>query len=159
MARRADRDNQPELIDSLSKQIIDLLQIDGRRSYAAIAEETGLSEAAVRQRVRKLIETHVMQIVAVVNPLALGLARMAMIGIKADGDLREVAAELALIEQVDYVVVCAGSFDILVELMCKGDEHLLSLVNDAIRVIPGVRSAEIIPYLRIVKESYSTTLR
>jgi Lrp/AsnC family transcriptional regulator, regulator for asnA, asnC and gidA len=159
MARRAERDSPLELVDDLSKRIIAQLQRDGRRSYAAIAHETGLSEAAVRQRVRKLVESRVMQIVAVVNPLALGLARMAMIGIKADGDLREVAAELALIEQVDYVVLCAGSFDILVELLCEDNEHLLSLVNDRIRVIPGVRSAEIFPYLRIVKESYQTIVR
>jgi Lrp/AsnC family transcriptional regulator for asnA, asnC and gidA len=106
-----------------------------------------------------MIDTHVMQIVAVVNPLALGLARMALIGIKAEGDLREVAANLALIDQVDYVVLCAGSFDILVELLCESDEHLLSLVNDSIRVVPGVRSAEMFPYLRIVKESYGSGMR
>lgn len=159
MARRGERDSMPEAIDNVSRQIIDQLQKDGRRPYATIAHDTGLSEAAVRQRVRKLIEKRVMQIVAVINPLALGVARMAMIGVKADGDLREVAARLALIDQVDYVVVCAGSFDILAELMCKDDEHLLSLVNDSIRVIPGVRSAEVFPYLRIVKESYATNLR
>jgi Lrp/AsnC family transcriptional regulator for asnA, asnC and gidA len=159
MARRSERDSLPEVVDDLSKQIINQLQKNGRRSYAAIAQDTGLSEAAVRQRVRKLVESRVMQIVAVVNPLAIGLARMAMIGIRADGDLREIAAKFALIDEVDYVVLCAGSFDILVELMCRSDEHLLALVNDSIRVVPGVRSAEIIPYLRIVKESYATSFR
>jgi Lrp/AsnC family transcriptional regulator for asnA, asnC and gidA len=159
MARRGERNGSSELIDDLSRQIIDELQKNGRRPYAAIAQDTGLSEAAVRQRVRRMIDTHVMQIVAVVNPLALGLARMALIGIKAEGDLREVAANLALIDQVDYVVLCAGSFDILVELLCESDEHLLSLVNDSIRVVPGVRSAEMFPYLRIVKESYGSGMR
>jgi Lrp/AsnC family transcriptional regulator for asnA, asnC and gidA len=159
MARRAERSSPSELIDELSRQIIDQLQKNGRRSYAAIAKDTGLSEAAVRQRVRRMVDAHVMQIVAVVNPLALGLARMALIGIKAEGDLREIAARLATIDQVDYVVMCAGSFDIIAELLCESDEHLLSLVNDSIRVIPGVRSAEIFPYLRIVKESYGTGMR
>jgi Lrp/AsnC family transcriptional regulator for asnA, asnC and gidA len=159
MARRGERNGPSELIDDLSRQIVGQLQKNGRRSYAAIAQDTGLSEAAVRQRVRRMVDAHVMQIVAVVNPLALGLARMALIGIKAEGDLREVAARLALIDQVDYVVLCAGSFDILVELLCESDEHLLSLVNDSIRVVPGVRSAEMFPYLRIVKESYGTGMR
>jgi Lrp/AsnC family transcriptional regulator for asnA, asnC and gidA len=159
MARRGERNGPSELIDDLSRQIIDQLQKNGRRPYAAIAQDTGLSEAAVRQRVRRMVDAHVMQIVAVVNPLALGLARMALVGIKAEGDLREIAAKLALIDQADYVVLSAGSFDILVELLCESDEHLLSLVNDSIRVIPGVRSAEMFPYLRIVKESYGTGMR
>jgi Lrp/AsnC family transcriptional regulator for asnA, asnC and gidA len=159
MARRGERNGPSELIDDLSRQIIDQLQKNGRRPYAAIAQDTGLSEAAVRQRVRKMVDARVMQIVAVVNPLALGLARMSLVGIKAEGDLREIAARLALIDQVDYVVLCAGSFDILVELLCESDEHLLSLVNDSIRVVPGVRSAEMFPYLRIVKESYGTGMR
>jgi Lrp/AsnC family transcriptional regulator for asnA, asnC and gidA len=159
MGRRGERNGPSELIDDLSRQIIDQLQKNGRRPYAAIAQDTGLSEAAVRQRVRRMVDAHVMQIVAVVNPLALGLARMALVGIKAEGDLREIAAKLALIDQVDYVVLCAGSFDILVELLCESDEHLLSLVNDSIRTVPGVRSAEMFPYLRIVKESYGTGMR
>ena len=159
MARRGERNGPSELVDDLSRQIIDQLQKNGRKSYAAIAQDTGLSEAAVRQRVRRMVDARVMQIVAVVNPLALGLARMALVGIKAEGDLREIAAKLALIDQVDYVVLSAGSFDILVELLCESDEHLLSLVNDSIRVIPGVRSAEMFPYLRIVKESYGTGMR
>jgi Lrp/AsnC family transcriptional regulator for asnA, asnC and gidA len=159
MARRGERNSPSELVDDLSRQIIDQLQKNGRRPYAAIAQDTGLSEAAVRQRVRRMVDAQVMQIVAIVNPLALGLARMALIGIKAEGDLREIAARLALIDQVDYVVLCAGSFDILVELLCESDEHLLSLVNDSIRVVPGVRSAEMFPYLRIVKESYGTGMR
>jgi Lrp/AsnC family transcriptional regulator for asnA, asnC and gidA len=159
MARRGERNSPSEQIDDLSRQIIDHLQKNGRRSYAAIAQDTGLSEAAVRQRVRRMVDAKVMQIVAVVNPLALGLARMALIGIRAEGDLREIAARLASIDQVDYVVLCAGSYDILVELLCESDEHLLSLVNDSIRVIPGVRSAEMFPYLRIVKESYGTGTR
>jgi Lrp/AsnC family transcriptional regulator for asnA, asnC and gidA len=159
MARRGERNSPSELLDDLSRQIINQLQKNGRQPYAAIAKSTGLSEAAVRQRVRRMVDAHVMQIVAVVNPLALGLARMALIGIRAEGDLREIAASLALIDQVDYVVLCAGSFDILVELLCESDEHLLSLVNDSIRVVPGVRSAEMFPYLRIVKESYGTGMR
>jgi Lrp/AsnC family transcriptional regulator for asnA, asnC and gidA len=143
------------LVDDVSKKIIEQLQQDGRRPYAAIGKAVGLSEAAVRQRVLKLIESGVMQIVAVTDPLTLGFARQAMIGIKADGDLRDIANRLAAVEEIDYVVLCAGSFDILVEFVCQDDDHLLSLVNDSIRAIPGVRSTETFVYLRLVKQTYS----
>src|SRR5712691_5265854 len=101
--------------DDVSKQIIEQLQGDGRRSYAAIGKAVGLSEAAVRQRVQRLHETGVMQIVAVTDPLTLGFRRQAMIGLKCDGDLAKVADDLANMDEIDYVVVTAGSFDLLLE--------------------------------------------
>lgn len=143
------------IIDEVSKRIIDELQQDGRRSYAAIGKSVGLSEAAVRQRVLRLIDTGVMQIVAVTDPLMLGFARQAMIGIRADGDLRDIANKLAGIDEIDYVVLCAGSFDILVEFVCEDDDHLLALVNESIRAIPGVRATETFVYLRLVKQTYA----
>src|SRR5262249_26958752 len=91
---------------------------DGRRSYAAHAKSVGLSEAAVGQRVQRLLGTGVMQVVAVTDPMIVGFDRQAMIGVRADGDLRQVAAELAALDEVDYVVVTAGRFDILVEVVC-----------------------------------------
>ena len=142
-------------LDGVSRTIIDQLQQDGRRSYAAIAKVVGLSEAAVRQRVQKLLEAGVMQIVAVADPLRVGFRRQAMIGLKADGDLRQVADKLVAIPEADYVVCCAGSFDLLVELVCEDDEHLFRLVNDQIRTIPGVRVTESFVYLRNVKETYT----
>ena len=142
-------------LDEVSRKIIEQLQLDGRRSYAAIAKVVGLSEAAVRQRVQKLLDAGVMQIVAVTDPLRVGFRRQAMIGVKSEGDLRLVADKLATIPEVDYVVVCAGSFDLLVEVVCEDDEDLFRLMNDTIRTIPGVRATESFVYLRLVKETYT----
>lgn len=143
------------LLDDVSKRIIEQLQEDGRRSYAAIGKAVGLSEAAVRQRVQRLIEEGVMQIVAVTDPLSLGAKREAMIGIKVEGDLEEVAARLGELSESEYVVICAGSFDILAEVLCEDDEHLLALVNERIRRIPGVRGTEAFVYLRLAKQTYA----
>jgi Lrp/AsnC family transcriptional regulator for asnA, asnC and gidA len=142
-------------LDEVSRQIIEQLQQDGRRSYAAIAKVVGLSEAAVRQRVQKLLDAGVMQIVAVTDPLRVGFRRQAMIGLKAEGDLRRVADKLASVPEVDYVVMCAGSFDLLVELVCEDDEDLFRLINDRVRTVPGVRATESFVYLRLVKETYT----
>src|ERR1700685_3414455 len=106
------------LLDDLSKQIIEQLQQDGRRSYASIGKAVGLSEAAVRQRVQRLIDTGVIQIVAVTDPLPLGFRRQAMIGIRCAGDLEQVAEHLAVLDEIDYVVITAGSFDLLIEVVC-----------------------------------------
>jgi Lrp/AsnC family transcriptional regulator for asnA, asnC and gidA len=143
------------VLDDIAKRIIEELQADGRRSYAAIAKTVGLSEAAVRQRIQRLLDAGVMQIVAVTNPLTLGFQRQAMIGVRADGDLREVADRLADLDDVDYVVVTAGSFDILVELVAEDDEHLLRVLNEQIREVPGVRDTETFMYLRLTKQTYS----
>ncbi|MFP5218855.1 MAG: Lrp/AsnC family transcriptional regulator [Actinomycetes bacterium] len=148
-------DPRPVALDDVSKAIIQQLQQDGRRPYATIGRAVGLSEAAVRQRVQRLLEQGVMQIVAVTDPLRLGFARQALIGIRADGDLRDVAAKVAAIPEVDYVVICAGSFDLLAELVCHDDEHLLDLITDGIRGVPGVRSTETFVYLRLEKQTYA----
>ncbi len=139
----------------MSRRLVEELQRDGRRSYAALAEVVGLSEAAVRQRVRRLLEDNVMQIVAVTDPLTVGFTRQALVGIRADGNLREIADKLAGLPELEYVVVCAGSFDILVELVCEDDEHLLRVLDDSVRSIEGVREAETFVYLRLVKQTYA----
>src|SRR4051794_39399609 len=130
------------VLDDVNKQIIELLQRDGRMSYAGLAKVVGLSEAAVRQRVQRLLDNAVMQIVAVTDPLTLGFARQVMVGLKVEGDMRPVAAALAQIPEVDYVVICAGAYDLLAELVCTDDDHLLVLLNDKIRAIPGVTGTE-----------------
>jgi Lrp/AsnC family transcriptional regulator, regulator for asnA, asnC and gidA len=145
----------PTLLDDANRAIIEQLQADGRRSYAAIATAVGLSEAAVRQRVQRLLDSGVMQIVAVTDPMQLGFARQAMVGVRADGDLAEVADKLAALPEVDYVVVTAGSFDLLVEVVCNNDEHLLSLLNNSIRAVPGVRDSETFVYLKLAKQTYT----
>ncbi len=155
---RAARARQPSL-DAVSKAIIEQLQQDGRRSYADIGKVIGLSEAAVRQRVQKLTEAGVMQIVAVTDPMQLGFTRQAMIGVRATGDTRTLADELAKLSQVDYVVLTAGNFDLLVEVVCDDDEDLLELLNDRIRVLPGVVSTDTFVYLQLRKQFYNWGVR
>jgi Lrp/AsnC family transcriptional regulator, regulator for asnA, asnC and gidA len=147
------------VLDEVNRGIIEQLREDGRRSYAAIAKSVGLSEAAVRQRVQRLLDTGVMQVVAVTDPLTLGFTRQAMIGVRAEGDLRRVAGKLAALEEVDRVVVTAGRFDILLEVVCADDEQLLRLLNDGVRAVGGVRDTETLVYLRLVKRTYSWPTR
>ena len=142
-------------LDEVSRRIIEQLQQDGRRSYASIGKEVGLSEAAVRQRVQKLIEAGVMQIVAVTDPMQLGFQRQAMIGVCVYGDVNKVADELAALPEVVYVVLTAGSFDLLTEVVCTSDEDLLDLLSQRIRSIDGVRSTETFMYLKLRKQIYS----
>ena len=123
--------------------------------YGAIAEEVGLSEAAVRRRVQRLRESGIIQIVAVTDPLQLGFHRQAMVGIRVEGDVRRVAAKLAALDEVDYVVMCAGSFDLLAEVVCEDDDRLLHLLNDSIRSIPGVPATETFLYLKLAKQTYT----
>lgn len=142
-------------LDDVSKQIIEQLQQDGRRSYAAIGKEVGLSEAAVRQRVARLLETGVMQIVGVTDPLELGFARQAMIGVKVTGPIEPVADRLAELDAVDYVVVTAGTFDILVEVVASNDEDLLDIISGDIRSVDGVETTETFMYLSLRKQTYA----
>ncbi len=143
------------LLDGPNRAIIEALQRDGRQPYGAIAEAVGLSEAAVRRRVQRLRESGIMQIVAVTDPLQLGFTRQAMIGISVEGDVRRVAEKLSSMVEVDYVVMCAGSFDILAEIVCEDDERLLHVLNDSVRSIPGVRSTETFLYLKLAKQTYT----
>ncbi|MDT4913380.1 MAG: Lrp/AsnC family transcriptional regulator, regulator for asnA, asnC and gidA [Pseudonocardiales bacterium] len=151
MTRNGARDQ----VDDTSRAIIEQLQDDGRRPYASIGKAVGLSEAAVRQRVQKLVDTGVMQIVAVTDPTQIGFARQAMIAITISGDVEAVADELAEIPEVDYLVITAGSFDVIVEVVVEDDAHLLSLVNSRIRAIGGVTRTETFLYLKLVKQTYN----
>ncbi|MEO6511339.1 MAG: Lrp/AsnC family transcriptional regulator [Nocardioides sp.] len=146
-------------LDEVSKAIIEQLQQDGRRSYAAIGKVVGLSEAAVRQRVQRLTESGVMQVVAVTDPMQLGFARQAMVGIRAKGELESVAEALGELSEVDYVVITAGTFDILAEVVCESDEHLLELISSKLRTIPNVESTETFMYLKLQKQTYSWGVR
>ena len=143
------------LLDAPNRAIIEALQRDGRQPYGAIAEAVGLSEAAVRRRVQRLRESGIMQIVAVTDPLQLGFTRQAMIGISVEGDVRRVAEKLSEMHEVDYVVMCAGRFDILAEIVCEDDERLLHVLNDSVRSIPGVRATETFLYLKLAKQTYT----
>lgn len=149
----------PVQLDEVSKAIIEQLQQDGRRSYAAIGKVVGLSEAAVRQRVQRLTDAGVMQVVAVTDPLQLGFARQAMIGIRVTGPLEPVADRLVELDEVDYVVITAGSYDLLAEAVCASDEELLELVSEKIRAIDGVVGTETFMYLQLRKQTYSWGVR
>lgn len=151
---RTVRGTAPVVLDETSKAIIEQLQQDGRQSYAAIGKAVGLSEAAIRQRVQRLQEAGVLQIVAVTDPLTLGFTRQAMIAIKCEGDLQQAADNLAAIEEIDYVVLTAGSFDLLCEVVCEDDDHLLHVLSQ-IRNVPSVTSTETFVYLKLRKQTYS----
>jgi Lrp/AsnC family transcriptional regulator for asnA, asnC and gidA len=142
------------VLDEVSRQIVEQLQADGRRSYAAIGKAVGLSEAAARQRVQRLVDAGVMQIVAVTDPLTLGFRRQSMIGVRCVGDIERVADQLAGMEEIDYVVVTAGSFDLLIEVVCEDDDHLLEIIS-RVRTIPSVTSTETFVYLKLRKQTYS----
>ena len=142
------------ILDDVSKRIIEQLQSDGRRSYAAIGKAVGLSEAAARQRVQRLVDTGVMQIVAVTDPLTLGFRRQTMIGIRCVGDLERVADLLADMTEIDYIVITAGSFDLLAEVVCEDDDQLLEIIS-RVRTIPSVTTTETFVYLKLRKQTYS----
>jgi Lrp/AsnC family transcriptional regulator for asnA, asnC and gidA len=148
-------DKPTVVLDDIDKAIIRELQLDGRTPYAKLGPAVGLSQAAVRQRVQRLMENGVMQVVAVTDPLMLGFTLEAMIGVEVDGDLRAVASKVAQVDNVDYVVVTTGRFDLVVEVVCRDHQELLHLINDVIRAIPGVRATETFTYLHLEKQTYS----
>jgi Lrp/AsnC family transcriptional regulator, regulator for asnA, asnC and gidA len=143
----------PLVLDEPARAIIEHLQQDGRRSYTAIAAAVGMSESAIRQRVKALIDLGVMRIVAVTDPLRLGFNLVAMVALSVDGDFRAVAEAVAEIPEVDYLVLTTGKYDLLAQLVARDNEHLLCLLNDRLRAIPGVRTTETFMYLGIEKHT------
>lgn len=140
-------------LDEISKRIIEQLQEDGRRSYAAIAESVGLSDAAVRQRIKRLIDSKLLEIVAVTDPLRVGFTRQAMIGVRINGQIGDVAKALESFSEVSYIVLTAGQYDLLVEVVCEDDDHLLRLLG-RMRELPAVTSTETFMYLKLHKQRY-----
>jgi Lrp/AsnC family transcriptional regulator for asnA, asnC and gidA len=142
-------------VDELDKRIIEHLQEDGRRPFTRIAQDLGVSEAAVRARTNRLVERGVVQVVGVTDPLRVGFRQMAMIGIRCEAaKLMDVAAAVAEFPEVDYVVVTAGAYDILIETVCEDNEALLRFLAERLRMIEGVRDTETFVYLRLVKQTY-----
>ena len=142
-------------LDDVYKAIIRELQVDGRMAYAQLSPKVGLSQAAVRQRVNRLLERGVFQIVAVSDPLSLGLTTQAMVGITVTGDVRGVAATVAAMGESEYVLITTGRYDVLAELLCTDNDALLELVNDRIRVIDGVAATEVFSILKMEKLTFS----
>ena len=142
-------------VSALDKRIIEHLQEDGRRPYTQIAADLGVSEAAIRARTNRLVERGILQIVGVTDPLKLGFHQMAMIGVRCERDrLVSVAEAVAEMPEVDYVVITAGSYDLLVETVCEDNEALLRFLAERLRTIDGVRDTETFVYLRMVKQTY-----
>jgi Lrp/AsnC family transcriptional regulator for asnA, asnC and gidA len=146
-------------LDDTDKAIVRALQIDGRAPYSKLGPAVGLSQAAVRQRVQRLIDRGVMQVVAVTDPATLGFAVQAMVAVCVAGDVREAAAAIGDLDEVEYVVITTGRFDLLVEVVCSDTRHLLDVVNDRIRAIGGVTTTEVFTYLSLVKQTYSWGVR
>jgi Lrp/AsnC family transcriptional regulator, regulator for asnA, asnC and gidA len=145
---------QPKL-DAVDEAIVAVLQEDGRRSYGEIGEAVGLSEAATRQRVNRLRDSGAMRIVAVTDPVALGRGVVATIGVRVSGDTRVVATRLAAVETVEYVVLTAGSFDLIIEVVCVDEAELLAVINDQIRSIDSVRETETFMHLHTEKNVFA----
>lgn len=148
------RTRERPALDEASKRIIEQLQQDGRRPYAAIGKAVGLSEAAVRQRVQRLQETGVIQVVAVTDPLQVGYGRQAMVGVRVEGPLEPAAERIEQIPEVSYAVVTAGGFDLLAEVVAEDDDHLLGILG-SIRDVPGVVGTETFVYLKLRKQTYT----
>ncbi len=146
--------NHKNSVDETDLRIIEALQQDGRRPFTKIAADLGISEASVRQRVSNLINNQVMQIVAVTNPIKLGFSLASMIGIRVSGDrLLEVAREISAFDEVIYLIICTGSFDLLAEVICRDSDHLLSFLTEKLYKVPGVQQAETYMYLRVCKQN------
>ena len=141
-------------IDEIDQRIIEALQLDGRRPFTKLAAELGISEASVRQRVANLINNQVMQIVAITNPLKMGFSLASMISIRVSGDrLLEVAREISAFDEVIYLIICAGSFELLAEVVCQDNDHLLNFLTEKLYKVPGVQQTETYMYLRVVKQN------
>ena len=146
-------------VDPVDRRIVAALQRDGRRPFTAIARDLGISEAAVRQRVARLQTAGVMQVVAVADPMTLGFKTMAMVAISVDGPARTQAAEaVRRLPEVSYLVLTAGSFDMLAEVVCEDNDHLLRLLSEDLARIDGVRETQTFMYLRLLKEAYTWSL-
>jgi Lrp/AsnC family transcriptional regulator for asnA, asnC and gidA len=149
-----DQHNNKNSIDEIDQRIIEALQMDGRRPFTKIAADLGISEASVRQRVVNLINNQVMQIVAITNPIKLGFSLASMIGIRVSGDrLLEAAQEISTFDEVIYLIICTGSFDLLAEIVCRDNDHLLSFLTEKLYKVRGVQQAETFMYLRVCKQN------
>lgn len=143
------------MLDDLDKAIIKCLQLDGRRPYAQIGRELKVPEATVRQRAERLISRGIVQIVGVTDPLAMGFQQPALIGLKVEaGRLEEISQQIGALDEVTYLVVTAGRYDLVCEVVCEDNDHLLRVLTERFAEIKGIKSTETLVELRFVKESY-----
>lgn len=146
-------------LDSVDRRIVAALQQDGRRPFTRIARDLGISEAAVRQRVARLERDGVMQVVAVADPITCGFKTMAMLAVRVEPRARaEVVEALRQLPEVAYLVVTAGQFDLLAEVICEDNDHLLRLLSEELATLDGISEIRPFVYLRLVKEAYTWSL-
>ncbi|MCY3561411.1 MAG: AsnC family transcriptional regulator [bacterium] len=141
------------MIDDVDREIIRFLQTDGRMAYSTLGRLIGLSDAATRQRVRRLTARGVIDIVAVTDPVKIGLGYQALLGITVTDDARKLAAEIGSMDDAVYIVLTAGRYDLIVELVCTDGDTFVTHVN-SIRTMDGVMGVETLPYLGITKQTY-----
>lgn len=148
--------NSGSITDDLDLQIIKILHQDGRATFAQIAQVLGVSPGTVRQRYRRLVEDGVVQVVAITNPMLMGFSTMAQIGVKVNMNrMQEIADQIAAFDEVIYLVLLTGSYDLLVEVVCRDRNHLLEFLTKKLHSVEGVKEAETFVYLRIAKEVYT----
>jgi Lrp/AsnC family transcriptional regulator for asnA, asnC and gidA len=154
------RTNRRVALDDLDRAIIRCLQIDGRRPYAQIGRELHVPEATVRQRAERLVHRGVVQVVGVTDPLAMGFEQPALVGLNVDGArLDEVLTRIGDLDEVTYVVVTAGRFDVVCQVVCEDNRHLLKVLTDELSSIEGIKSTETMVELRLVKDSHQWGVR
>ena len=147
--------NQLENLDSIDLYLIEALLKDGREAYAQIADQLKVSPGMIRQRYNRLVELGYLKVVAVTNPLMMGVRKMAMIGIRTDGGkLMQVAEKLSELKEVVYLVILSGRYDIMIEVFCRDHAELLSFMTEKLSTVDGVRDTESFMHLKIVKEIY-----
>lgn len=148
--------NSPAIaLDDIDLKIIAALRQDGRAPFSQIAGQLNVSPGMIRMRYNRLVEMGVLKVVAISNPLQMGYNTMALIGIRAEGQkLLEIAEKIAALEEVIYLIVTSGSYDIITEVICRDHAHLLEFLTERLYQIDGVRESETFMHLKIVKEVY-----
>jgi Lrp/AsnC family transcriptional regulator for asnA, asnC and gidA len=141
-------------LDDTDRAIIELLQADGRMPFTKVAGEVGLTEGAIRQRVQRLTDAGVMQIVAVTDPMSLGVRRVAMVGARVAGDAEATAEALGAMDEVEYLVATTGRFDLMFEVVADDDTHLLALLSK-LRQRADIVEAEAFVCLKLFKQTFS----
>jgi Lrp/AsnC family transcriptional regulator for asnA, asnC and gidA len=145
----------PRVLDDIDRSIIEALRKDGRVAFARIAEQLRVSPGMIRLRYNRLVEMGTLKVVAISNPLRMGYKTMAMIGIRVDGSkLLEAAEKISKLEEVVYLVVTSGRYDLFAEVVCRGHDHLLDFIGNRLSTIDGVRASESFMHLKIAKEIY-----
>ena len=141
--------------DEIDLQIINALRKDGRVAFSQIAEQLNVSPGMIRLRYNRLVEQGYLKVVAITNPLRMGFKSMAMIGIRVDGSrLLDVAEKISKLDEVIYMVIVSGRFDLFAEVVCRDHEHLLSFITEKLSIVEGVRESESFIHLKIIKEVY-----